>query len=126
MMLRICAASLICVLLCACLDGLGFKSKGLFATLCALILFALLGESLSELFSSILGLAKRTGITDAATCALRVIGLGYIYGITSDICDSLGERAVAGAVTAVGRIQIFLVSYPYFEKIINLGLELIK
>ena len=125
-MIRAALAALICALLCALLGGLGFKSKGLFATLCVIILFALLADSLSELLSGVLSLAERTGITDAATCALRAVGLGYVFGITSDICDSLGERAIASAVTAVGRIQIFLVAYPYFEKIIALGLELIK
>ncbi len=125
-MLRVCAAAIICALLCTLLDGLGFKSKGLFATLCALIIFSLLGESLAELFSGVLSLAERTGITDAAKCALRVVGLGYIFGITADICEGLGERSVASAVTLIGRIQIFLAAYPYFEKIISLGIELIK
>ena len=120
------AFAVISVLLCAILDGLGFKSKGLFATLSAIILFTVLGESLGKLFSGILSIAERTGITEAATCALRAIGLGYIFGITSDICDSMGERTIAAAVTVIGRIQIFLVSYPYFEKIITLGLELMK
>ena len=125
-MIRAALAALICALLCALLGGLGFKSKGLFATLCVIILFALLADSLSELLSGVLSLAERTGITDAATCALRAVGLGYVFGITSDICDSLGERAIASAVTAVRTIQIFLVAYPYFEKRIALGLELIK
>ncbi len=125
-MLRVCAAAIICALLCTMLDGLGFKSKGLFATLCALIIFSLLGESLAELFSGVLSLAERTGITDAAKCALRVVGLGYIFGITADICEGLGERSVASVVTLIGRIQIFLAAYPYFEKIISLGIELIK
>ena len=125
-MLRVCAAAIICALLCALLDGLGYKSKGLFATLCAIIIFSLLGESLSELFSRVTTLAERTGIADAAACALKAIGLGYVFGITSDICDSLGEKAISSAVTAVGRILIFLVAYPYFEKTIALGLKLIE
>lgn len=125
MIIRTAVSAILCALLCALLDGAGFKSKGLFATLCVLIMFASLSESLSELFSGITSLAERTGIKEAASCAIRVVGLGYIFGITADVCDSLGEKALSSAVTAVGRVQIFLVSYPYFEKIISLGLSLI-
>ena len=119
------ACALICAVLCVILDSLGFKSKGLFATLSALILFSMLGDSLSELFSGILKLSERTGITAAAKASLKAVGLGYVFGITADICDSLGERTIASALTVVGRVQIFLVAYPYFEKIVTLGLELI-
>ncbi len=125
-MLRVCAAALICSLLCALLDGLGYRSKGLFATLCAIIILSLLGESLSRLFSGITSLADLTGITEAASCALKAIGLGYVFGITADICDSLGEKMISSAVTAIGRIQIFLVAYPYLEKTVALGLKLIE
>ena len=78
------------------------------------------------LFSDVLSLAERTGIADATKSALRAVGLGYIFGITADICDSLGEKTISTAVTAVGRVQIFLVSYPYFEKIIAIGLSLVE
>ncbi len=125
MIIRGAAVAIVCTLLCTLLDGLGFKSKGLFATLCLLIMMSSLADSLSELFSGILSLADRTGIRDGAMAALRAVGLGYIFGITADMCESLGERSIAQAVTLIGRVQIFLVSYPYFEKIISLGLELI-
>ena len=120
------ACALICAILCSLLSGLGFKSKGLFATLSAIILFSLLGENLAAVVAGILNISEKTGVTEAAKTALRAIGLGYIFGITADICDSLGERVIASAVTLVGRIQIFLVSYPYFEKIVSLGIELIE
>ena len=122
---RALACALICAILCVILDSMGFRSKGLFATLSALILFSMLGENLSQIFSGILQLSERTGITAAAKTALKAVGLGYIFGITADICDSLGERTIATALTLVGRLQIFLVAYPYFEKIVALGIELI-
>ena len=125
MIIKVCAVALISAILCALLGSLGFKSKGLFATLCALMLISALGDSLSELFGSVLSLAEGTGISDVATCALRAVGLGYVFGFTAEICQSLGENTIASAVTAVGRVEIFLVAYPYFEKIIALGTELL-
>lgn len=126
MIIRTAVSAIVCAILCALLNGAGFKSKGLFATLCLLILFVGLADSLSTLLSGIMSIAERTGIREAASCALRAVGLGYIFGITSDICDSLGEKALSSAVTAIGRVQILLVAYPYFEKIVSLGLELVQ
>ena len=48
-----------------------------------------------------------------------------MFGITADLCTSLGEIGIARAVTVVGRVQIFAVAYPYFEKMIALGMELL-
>ena len=123
---RVCALALLSAMLYAVLDSVGFKSRGLYATLCSLIALSLFGNSLTELFGSLSGIADRTGISEAASCALRAVGLGYVYGFTSDICASLGEGAIASAVTLVGKAQIFLVALPYFEKIITLGIELLK
>ena len=123
---KICAVAILSVILCAALDGMGFRSKGLFATLCALMMLSAIGEPLSDLFGSALSVAERTGISDMAKSALRAVGLGYVFGFTADLCSSLGENLIAKVVTAVGRVQIFLVAFPYFEKMVALGTELLE
>ena len=123
---RICAVALLSAVLYAALDSIGFKSRGLYATLCSLVVLSLFGNSLGELFGSLTSIADKTGISEAASCALRAVGLGYVYGFTSDICTSLGEKTIANAISLVGRAQIFLVALPYFEKIITLGIELLE
>ena len=122
---KICVFALVAALLCALLDGLGFKGKGLFALLCVLLMLISFVATANDAFGGIISLADRAGITDAASCVLRVIGLGYVFGFTSEICSSLGEGGLAFAVTTVGRVQIFLVAYPYLEKTIQLGMELL-
>ena len=126
MIARILAVALLCALVGALLDGLGFKSKKLFAILCALMLFSALIEPLGRLFGGLASLLERTGLSDALTCALRVVGIGYAVGFTADICKELGENLVATALTVVGRIEIFICAYPYFEKLILLGMELLE
>ena len=126
MIVKICAVAILSVILYAALEGLGFKSKGLFATLCALMILSVLGDSLAWLFGSVFYIAERTGISEAASSALRAVGLGYVFGFTADVCSSFGESTIAKAVTTVGRVQIFLVAYPYFERMIALGMELLE
>ena len=123
---KICALAILSVILYAALDILGFKSKKLFLLLCALMILSALGDSFASLLGNMQSIAERTGISEAASCALKAVGLGYIFGFTADICSSLGERIISEAVTAVGRIQIFLVAYPYFKKTVALGIELLK
>lgn len=126
MIFRVIAVALLCALMGALLEGLGFKSKKLFATLCALMLFTALAEPFGRIFGSLSSLSEKTGLSEALTCALRAIGIGYATGFTADICQSLGENLVANAVTVVGRIEIFVCAYPYFEKLVSLGMELLQ
>lgn len=121
----VCAVAIVSCVMCVLLDGLGFRSRGLLTTLCALMILSALTSSLGKISGDILSLAERSGILDAATVALRAIGLGYVVGITADVCAGLGEGMLSTAVITVGRVQIFMVAYPYLQKIINLGIELI-
>ncbi len=123
---KICLFALVCALLGALLDAFGFKSKGLFVLLCALLMFISLSESMGEGLSGIMSIAKTAGISEAAACILRAVGLGYVFGFTSEVCLSLGETVIASAVAAAGKLQIFFTAYPFFEKIISLGTELLQ
>ena len=117
--------ALVSAILSALLDGLGFKSRRLFSTLSAIVVMVGLVGSVSELLESVMKIAEGTGIGDAADKAVRAVGLGYVFGFTSDICNSLGESTLASLVTAVGRVEIFLLALPYFVKTVELGVELL-
>ena len=122
---KICLFALVCALLCALLSGFGYKEKRLFALLCMLLMLISFADSASDFFGGIISLSNQAGIGEAAGCILRVVGLGYVFGFTSEICSSLGEGTIASVVTTIGRVQIFLVAYPYLEKTIQLGVELL-
>ena len=126
MMLRACALALLAVILGAVLSELGFKSKKLFSVLGALLIISLLGENVSGLIGRLCAFSEMAGIGDAAKCALKVVGLGYVFGFTADVCRELGEGGVASAVGIVGRVETFLVVMPYFEKTLELGAGLLK
>ncbi|MBO7195875.1 MAG: hypothetical protein J6V80_00915 [Clostridia bacterium] len=118
--------ALMCAILSALLEGLGFKGKGLFSLLCIVLMLISLTDTLTDTMGGILSLADKVGISNAASAAVKAIGLGYTFGFVSDLCASLGEGVLASAVTAAGRINIFLVAYPYFESIVKLGMELLE
>ena len=123
---KICLFAIISVLLAVLLGSLGFKSKGLFITLAALLMLGTLQNDLSNIFGEIVSFSESAGITDATKTALRVVGLGYVFGFTSEICLSLGEPLIASVVTAAGRVQLLVVVYPYIRDVVKLGVELLS
>lgn len=123
---RLCFAALLVAILAALLSELGFRQKKLFVVLSLVVILSMLAEGIGELFSAALSLADSAGISDAAKCAVKAVGLGYIFGFTADVCEELGEKGIANAVTIGARVEIFLVALPYFEKTVRLGIELLK
>ena len=123
---KVCAVALVCALMGALLEGLGFKAKKLLVTLSLIMLMLGLLSHLGELFGSLGELAYKVGVGDAVDKALRAMGLGYVFGFTSDICASLGESTLASLVLTVGRVEIFMLALPYFLKTVELGMELLS
>lgn len=122
---KICALGVLLAVVGFLLSEIGFKGKRAFA----LLSFVLIGISVlsdaGELFSEILSLSEGLGVADTAKGALKVVGIGYVFGISSDIADQLGETGVSKALTLAGRIEILALTIPYIKEIIELGIRLI-
>ena len=107
------------------LRSFGWRGAPVFASI-ALVL--LLGEGMGMLgavFSSARNIGEGAGLSEPVGAALKVLGLGYLYGICADVCRDMSETGIAKAVEAVGRVEIVAVVMPYFEEIIKVGVELI-
>ena len=123
---KICALGLLLAFVGVMLSEVGYKSKKLFSLLAAVAVLSLLGGEISSALSSIMSLGEITGISEIAATALKIVGLGYVFGVSSDIIKELSEPTLASFVTVGGRIEILIVVLPYFVEIIELGIELIK
>ena len=123
---KICALGLLLTFVAVLLSEFGYKNKRLFSVLAVILLLSILGGEISTAMSGMLDISQITGITDTAKCAFKIIGIGYVFGIASDIAKELSEPAIANAVTVGGRIEILLIAMPYFVEIVKLGVELIK
>lgn len=126
MISKICALLLISSILGTLLSELGFKTKRIFTVLCMVIVFAALGDNLSGIISRLTKITDAAGISEATKCAVKAVGIGYVFGATSEICAELGEGRIATLLTVVGRIEIFVLVLPYFEKTVGLGMELLQ
>jgi stage III sporulation protein AD len=63
--------------------------------------------------------------SEYARAMLKIVGVGYVFGICSDICSELGENVLSTAVTLFGRVEIITLSLPFVKMIVEKGLEII-
>lgn len=126
MMLRLCAVALIMVMVTALLGEMGYGGKKAVAALSVLLLFCAVTEELSGTVGEIMDIARGAGAADIAVTGVKVLGVGYVFGIVSDICEEMGERGISSAVINAGRIEIFLLIFPYFKKILEMGIGLLR
>lgn len=75
-----------------------------------------------ESFSPVLNSAVASGALEAM---LKITGMTYLFGISSDVCRELGATSVSKVLDVVGRVEIMLIALPYVKEIIMLGRELV-
>ena len=106
------------------LRSFGWKGTPVFAVICSVILIGEASHFLGNIFGSVSFLYSDTRICDGISAALKVLGLGYLFGISADICRELGESGIAKSLEVVGRVEIIAVAVPFWKKIIETGVEL--
>lgn len=126
MMLKAVATAVLAAILGYVLSELGYRGKRLFSTVAILSLFFFGVAIFLEVISPLEAVITKTGIGEAARCAVKIVGAGYVFGIASDVCREMGEGGIANALTTVGRLEIFVAVLPYILKMVELGAEMIK
>ena len=121
---KLLAAGVLCAVLGVLLSELGFKGKRIFAALALTVIFCSALGGAADMVRSVLGIAEGSGFGELGKVALKVVGLGYVFGLVADVCEELGERGVASAVTVAGRVEILVLVFPYFLEICSLGKRL--
>ena len=107
------------------LRGFGWRGAPVFALFASVVLMGEGIDELSRLIGSVEVIGKEVGVGEPVGAALKVLGLEYLFGISSDACRDIGESGIAKAVEVVGRVEIIAVIMPYFTEIINAGVGLI-
>ena len=126
MILNLLGIAILCASCAFLLRGLAWRAAPIFACLAAIFLLALCEGAVGEIVSSLSGIASRGDVTEPVSVIIKIIGLGYLFGISADVCRELGEGGIAKALEAGGRVEIILISMPYLIKTLNLGIGLIS
>lgn len=108
------------------LKAFGWKGAPLVSVAALIGMLMLFIERLGALYDIFLLIKKEEEMTGAVESILKILGVGYVSGISSDICRELGEPAIASAVQSLARIESMVIISPLIMEILTLGLELVK
>ena len=120
------AVAITVVLVGGMLSELGFRSRRLLSTIGLLLILCLGLDAVGEMTGRVMEIADLAGISQAAKCILKTVGVGYIGSLVSGICEGLGESTLSSAVMLICRLEAFIIILPYFEKTLSLGLTLLQ
>ena len=107
------------------LKDFGWKGTPVFCLIALIGILSFLEptlNSLSDLFSTV---GEGGGLAAEAQSVLKVIGIGYVSGITSEVCRDLGALSIASVVSLVARLEVLLLVTPYLVEVLRLGMELL-
>ena len=122
---RALAISLLGVFVAVILRQMGVSTSRSVTIVGAIVVFGLGISSVGLLTQELSILSSHAGISDAAKTVMKIMGVGYVFGICSDICSEMGENTVASSLTLVGRIQMLALTFPTVKSAIEQAIELI-
>lgn len=106
------------------LKELGFKGSRLIFVLGIISALGIVVTYVGSLVTAFDSAGKEGGEYTAAL--IKIVGIGYVFGICSDICTELGEGVLSNYVCLVGRVEIMMVCTPFIKAIIEKGIALIQ
>ena len=126
MIIKVCAIALTAGILGMILRELGFSGARLVSvcTLCAVMLFAI--SRIGEVHSGLLGIERLGGVNGLVKDIMKIIGVGYLFGICADICLDLGEVMLSKGLLTAGKIEIAILTIPTLKEILKMALNILK
>ncbi|MBQ7314897.1 MAG: hypothetical protein IJW83_02700 [Clostridia bacterium] len=122
----LCGVAVLLAVVAFSLREFGYRGAPLFGLLCAISLLSAGLAPLRELFPVLSKLSVTEEVAEAASAALRIVGVGYVSMIATDICRDLGEVGIARAVVLLSRLSILALAYPFIERILAVGYSLLQ
>ena len=121
--LKLCGVALVLALCYCFLVSLGAKSASVYLTLGVCFLFSLVSENLFPLVGELPLLSLTPMGGEVALTVTKSLCIGYLVGMSADLCEGLGAQALSRVLVLGGRILIFSLSLPYLKQLIALGEE---
>ena len=118
--LLLCAAALLI------LRNLGYRGVPVIAAMIPVVLIGAFAGRAGEGLSSFSELASLPELSEYASAALRVVGIGYLGGVGADVCKELGEVGIARCISLAARAELIIICVPYVIQTVHTLLEFIN
>ncbi|MBQ9070869.1 MAG: stage III sporulation AC/AD family protein [Clostridia bacterium] len=123
---KLCACLLISAALVVILKNFGFKGAPLVAAVVALAFASSLLSRFSTLGGALSFLSSYPESEKYVKAAAKAVGIGYLAGISSDICREIGEAGIGKCITVGARIELVILAVPFIEEILSAAGSLVS
>ena len=124
--LQIGAVGLLMAVTAVLLKDLGWRGAAVFSAFSLVALLSLCTEGILKISGVVFDFASQSALSEAASGVLKITGVGFLMGATADVCRELGEGGIARGVILAGRLEILCIALPFLQKIVAIGMELLK
>ena len=107
------------------LRELGFKGVRLVTLIGTVSVLTVGIYSLDSARSMIEGVGNVNGGEEYVETVMKIIGIGYVSGVCSDVCLEFGELSLSNSVLFLGKAEMLLLCLPCAISIIEKGVEII-
>ena len=122
--LELCAMGLTLAMTVYLLARLGRSEAPVYGAVGAVLLFSHSLSPLREAVEVLLPLSLGAG-EEALSSVTKALSIGYVSGLSADLCEDLGQAAVARALVFGARMLIFSLSVPYIVRLFRFCEELL-
>lgn len=120
----ICVTVLLVAALSLILKVFGFKGAPVFAVLAFCALLSSFTDKINNAFSVFSDFSSIADISVYTEACMKVIGIGYLAGVSGDVCREIGENGAAKCINIFAKLELIAVCTPFmkelFESVISL------
>lgn len=101
------------------LKSFGFRGAPLVAVIVMLSVLSLYEGALVEMAGLFSYLGELSSGGEYIGTALKVVGISYLSGVSTDICREIGEGGIAKCISLVTKLELLTISAPYVKEILE-------
>ena len=102
------------------LREIGFRGAPIFGVMAIATLYIVVITRVEAILAGLSDIASPLGLSELFSVATRIIGIGYITGLSTDMCKEIGNTGIANTLEMLGRVEILALSLPYLIKMVEL------
>ena len=122
---KICVLVLLAATLSLLLKNFGFRGAGVFMAVAFLALSSRFFEVFSESVSVFNDFSASADISQYVGACVKVVGIGYLCGISGDVCREIGETGAARCISILGKLELISIGIPFIKELFENSVRLL-
>ena len=122
---KACVLVLLVAALSVLLKSFGFKGAGVFAAAAFCAVISCFAEVFSQSLAVFEDFSAAADISRYVKACIKVIGIGYLSGISGDVCREIGEVGAAKCVGILAKLSLVYISIPFVKELFESALRMV-